>query len=200
MNAFSPRVPILVGPGTKDWIKGGDQTDDGVKSFPSRYLENRELQELDGHWQPIGAFTKGLDYFHDGSFWLVQSPGHCPGHIVAIARVTTSPATYILLAGDAAHSSRLYQPAPPPELRSYLGEFDMGDGKTHYMYDDVDTSYETIGRLTRMHMDEKVMVVAAHEVELEKVIELKPGEMRTGWETWKPDGLKEKKAPKIAQD
>ncbi|PBK85205.1 hypothetical protein ARMGADRAFT_1036500 [Armillaria gallica] len=36
-----------------------------------------------------------LDYFGDGSFYVLDTPGHHPGHISSLARVT--PTTFILL-------------------------------------------------------------------------------------------------------
>ncbi|KAF7312904.1 Metallo-beta-lactamase superfamily protein [Mycena kentingensis (nom. inval.)] len=44
---------------------------------------------------------KAFDYFGDGSFYLVDTPGHLTGHLTALARVTPSPnPTFILLGGD----------------------------------------------------------------------------------------------------
>ncbi|KAF7299975.1 Metallo-beta-lactamase superfamily protein [Mycena kentingensis (nom. inval.)] len=39
-----------------------------------------------------------VDYFGDGSFYLIDTPGHFPGHLTALARVT--PSSFVLLGGD----------------------------------------------------------------------------------------------------
>lgn len=44
-------------------------------------------QELDGEWSSFGPFEKALDYFGDGSFWVLDAPGHMPGNLAAAARL-----------------------------------------------------------------------------------------------------------------
>lgn len=50
----------------------------------------------------IGAFP-AFDYFKDGSLYLLDTPGHCVGHLCALVRTTTNPDTFVFLGGDAAH-------------------------------------------------------------------------------------------------
>jgi glyoxylase-like metal-dependent hydrolase (beta-lactamase superfamily II) len=59
----------------------------------------------------IGGFT-AIDFFQDGSFYLLDMPGHCPGHMGALARVTSNPSTFILLAGDTFHNGGEIRPSP----------------------------------------------------------------------------------------
>jgi hypothetical protein len=48
----------------------------------------------------IGRF-KAFDYFGDGSFYILDSPGHAVGHINALARTSASPKpSFIHLGGD----------------------------------------------------------------------------------------------------
>lgn len=65
-------------------------------------FKGRELQELDFASQnlKIGRFN-AYDYFGDGSFYLLDTPGHTVAHICGLAR--TSPDSFILLGGDASH-------------------------------------------------------------------------------------------------
>ncbi|KAJ7660763.1 beta-lactamase-like protein [Mycena polygramma] len=51
-----------------------------------------------------------LDYFGDGSFYLLNTPGHLPGHVTALARVT--PSTFIVLGGDSGHHPAQLRPRP----------------------------------------------------------------------------------------
>ncbi|KAJ7237523.1 hypothetical protein B0H12DRAFT_1190546 [Mycena haematopus] len=44
---------------------------------------------------------KAIDQFGDGSFYLLDSPGHLTGHMSALARVT--PSSFIVLGGDTLH-------------------------------------------------------------------------------------------------
>ncbi|KAJ7431360.1 hypothetical protein B0H11DRAFT_2131044 [Mycena galericulata] len=53
-----------------------------------------------------------IDYFGDGSFYLVNTPGHLPGHLTAFARVTANPSSFIILAGDTFHHAGEARPRP----------------------------------------------------------------------------------------
>ncbi|KAJ6518903.1 beta-lactamase-like protein [Mycena sanguinolenta] len=53
---------------------------------------------------------KAIDYFGDGSFYLVNTPGHLPGHLTALARVT--PTSFISLGGDTFHHVGEARPQP----------------------------------------------------------------------------------------
>ncbi|KAF7323960.1 Metallo-beta-lactamase superfamily protein [Mycena kentingensis (nom. inval.)] len=55
----------------------------------------------------LGSFD-AFDYFGDGSFYLLDVPGHQLGHMGALARVT--PTTFLFLGGDAAHHPGLLRP------------------------------------------------------------------------------------------
>ncbi|KAJ7828058.1 hypothetical protein B0H14DRAFT_3719641 [Mycena olivaceomarginata] len=56
---------------------------------------------------------KAIDHFGDGSFYLLDTPGHFTGHMSALARVT--PSSFIVLGGDNAPPRRTI---PPNRLHS----------------------------------------------------------------------------------
>ncbi|KIX98169.1 uncharacterized protein Z520_06249 [Fonsecaea multimorphosa CBS 102226] len=138
---FPPTTRLVVGPGTKEkyWPAGGGYPEDlENQDSTSDTYAGREVVELafdnDRSGDPprgrvvceIGGF-KALDYFGDGSFYLLHTPGHTANHISALAR-TTAPATagpgrdenstFILMAGDLVHSCMSFRPSrgyPLPE-------------------------------------------------------------------------------------
>ncbi|KAH7028919.1 uncharacterized protein B0I36DRAFT_324743 [Microdochium trichocladiopsis] len=59
----------------------------------------------------IGQF-RAIDFYGDGSFYLLDSPGHAIGHMSALARTTADPPSFILLGGDIAHHAGEYRPSP----------------------------------------------------------------------------------------
>ncbi|KAF7324240.1 Metallo-beta-lactamase superfamily protein [Mycena sanguinolenta] len=86
----------------------GSETD--TRTYPT--FPNATLQTSDFADRKVTKidFTKAnltfsglnaIDYFGDGSFYLVNTPGHLPGHLTALAR--TTPTTFILLGGDTFH-------------------------------------------------------------------------------------------------
>ncbi|KAJ7064337.1 beta-lactamase-like protein [Mycena amicta] len=58
---------------------------------------------------------KAIDYFGDGSFYLLDTPGHLPGHLTALARVTRS--SFIVLGGDSFHHGGQLRPRPAFQQR-----------------------------------------------------------------------------------
>jgi glyoxylase-like metal-dependent hydrolase (beta-lactamase superfamily II) len=43
-----------------------------------------------------------MDYFGDGSFWVIQAPGHMPGNLCAALRLEDGE--WVLLGSDCCHS------------------------------------------------------------------------------------------------
>ena len=100
-----PNATALFGPGTKESCSPGHMADpniqwDGRFFDPERATERWE--ELHGPWVPFGPFDKALDYFGDGSFWIMQAPGHMAGNLCAAARLQDGQ--WVLLGSDCCHS------------------------------------------------------------------------------------------------
>ncbi|KAI0633699.1 Metallo-hydrolase/oxidoreductase [Trametes polyzona] len=57
-------------------------------------------------WPPLGPFPHALDLYGDGSLYIIDAPGHMPGHINILAR-TSPDGGWIYLAGDSGHDRRL---------------------------------------------------------------------------------------------
>lgn len=60
-----------------------------------------------GPWRPFSVFPSAIDVFNDGSCYVVAAPGHLPGHVNLLCRISAEPPRYVYLAGDACHDSRL---------------------------------------------------------------------------------------------
>ncbi|KAL3484514.1 hypothetical protein BJX62DRAFT_248351 [Aspergillus germanicus] len=61
---------------------------------------------------------KALDYFGDGSFYLLSAPGHAIRHLNALARTTEK--TFIYLAGYSIHHLSELRPHPASHLPQYV--------------------------------------------------------------------------------
>jgi hypothetical protein len=100
-----PNATAVFGPGTIAGCSPGHFEDanlqwDGRFFDPKRATE--KIEELAGPWQEFGHFEKAMDYFGDGSFWIVQAPGHMPGNCLAVARLQSGD--WICLGSDCCHS------------------------------------------------------------------------------------------------
>ncbi|KAG5645971.1 hypothetical protein DXG03_004763 [Asterophora parasitica] len=159
---------------------------------------------------------RAVDFFGDGSFYLLDAPGHLSGHMVALARVT--PTTFLLLGGDTCHHVgqmrpnehfHRHHPCPGDLLaaaRSSIsteyfgptfedGTFDLASRKVPLLqipentfYEDEPKARETISHLGVLDANDDVFVIMAHDISLTKVIEKYPARLNA----WKEKGWKQK--------
>ncbi|KAH8704020.1 hypothetical protein BGW36DRAFT_355400 [Talaromyces proteolyticus] len=114
--SFFPNAKVLCGAGTlewasKSWPSEADSTFDGrIWHTEKAELPIEEVSSPSTEpekWQPLGPFKNAYDFFGDGSFWLIDAPGHCPGNLAALARVKRKDGKvkWAFLGGDCFHSS-----------------------------------------------------------------------------------------------
>ncbi|KAI9799652.1 MAG: hypothetical protein M1833_003967 [Piccolia ochrophora] len=112
MTTFPASTDLIVGPGFKEGMTPGYPENSESSLLQSDY-EGRTVREIDfqkeGNGLKIGSFA-ALDFFNDGSFYLLDSPGHAIGHICGLARTTSNPATFILMGGDVCHHGGEFRP------------------------------------------------------------------------------------------
>ncbi|KAF5586545.1 metallo-hydrolase oxidoreductase [Fusarium pseudoanthophilum] len=76
---------------------------------------------LDRSWKPLGHLKSTVDLFQDGSLYIVDAPGHLPGHINLLARTMDQDGCqkWVYLAGDACHDRRIFR------KEKEIGEWDQ---------------------------------------------------------------------------
>ncbi|TFY63726.1 hypothetical protein EVJ58_g3093 [Rhodofomes roseus] len=101
----------------------------------------------------IGPFAKALDYYGDGSLYIVDAPGHLPGHLSLLAR-TSADGGWVFMAGDAAHDWRLL-----------TGEASMADGP-HFgcVHRDKETAAKMVAQIRALAEQPRVRVMLSHDV------------------------------------
>lgn len=109
MKTFPGSVNLIVGPGFKKNLLPGYPINKDSHVLESDW-EGRELVELEFNASlKIGKF-KAIDYFKDGSFYLLDIPGHAVGHIGGLARVSKDSGggedSFVFMAGDTCHHSK----------------------------------------------------------------------------------------------
>ncbi|KAH9858558.1 beta-lactamase-like protein [Lenzites betulinus] len=57
-------------------------------------------------WPALGPFPHALDFYGDGSVYIVDAAGHVPGHLNVLAR-TSADGAWLYLAADSAHDWRI---------------------------------------------------------------------------------------------
>ncbi|KAI1390331.1 beta-lactamase-like protein [Hypoxylon trugodes] len=192
-STFEPSTTLIVGPGVKKDVLPGYPAKQDTFILEADYA-GREVKELDftDSKIKIGKFP-AIDYFGDGSFYFLDAPGHCIGHICGLARVTSNPDSFILMGGDIIHHSGELRPhhwhplpdsiSPHPfELSSSApcpGELFhklLRDGKEEPFYYpapnkegqqavhfDPELARESIKKLQEVDAHDNILVAAAHE-------------------------------------
>ncbi|KAL4945771.1 hypothetical protein BDV06DRAFT_219015 [Aspergillus oleicola] len=191
-STFPPSTDLIVGPGFKDAMLPGYPSNPDSPIRESDY-NNRTLREISftpgSQTLKIGLFP-AYDYFGDGSFYLLDSPGHAIGHLCGLARTTVNPDTFVLLSGDIAHYAGVFRPSKqlpiPKEITphpfyhtGFEGVFcpgaaweelqsSRGRNKDESLFDptfghDVSIAIETIGKLQELDCDDDIFVIIAHD-------------------------------------
>ncbi|KAL1736209.1 hypothetical protein EV714DRAFT_242621, partial [Schizophyllum commune] len=104
VSRFPPSTQLVVGRGTNVSTYPG-QPDSGLREQDFR---GRSVRELTYGNLKIGGFD-ALDFFGDGSLYLLDAPGHISGHTCGLARVT--PTSFVFLGADISHHPGEFRPS-----------------------------------------------------------------------------------------
>ncbi|MCJ1279999.1 hypothetical protein MMC21_007824 [Puttea exsequens] len=114
-------------------------------------------------WKPLGPFPHTLDLVGDGSIYVVSAPGHLPGHINLLCRI--SPTKWIYLGGDTFHDRHML--TGEKWITTYPDE--SGNGRTCCIHIDKEAAQQSLERVAELlrtaeHEDYEVEPVVAHDV------------------------------------
>jgi len=98
------------------------------------YIRGRTVHEINFSEKPlkIGNFP-AYDFFGDGSFYLLDAPGHTIGHIGGLARTSTGSEhgdTFILMGGDFSHHGGEFRPSPYLPIPSSISPHPFANSKS----------------------------------------------------------------------
>ncbi|KAK4554590.1 hypothetical protein LTR86_008445 [Recurvomyces mirabilis] len=117
VSTFPSTTKLIVGARTKANFTPGYPTDPNAQTLDTDFAD-REVLEMDveSTTLQIGGL-KAFDYFGDGSFYILDSPGHAVGHLSALARTNASPKSdFVHMCGDAAHHGGEIRPSKGVQL------------------------------------------------------------------------------------
>ncbi|KEF55603.1 uncharacterized protein A1O9_08353 [Exophiala aquamarina CBS 119918] len=117
-SLFPDQTNIVVGPGfSKAYMPGyplGKDSSILESDYSGKRVIEINFKGSEGIVQ-IGPW-RGFDYFGDGSFYVLDAPGHTIGHVCGLVRTTRNPDTFLLLGGDACHNNGEFRPSKQQPL------------------------------------------------------------------------------------
>ena len=183
-STFPASVDLVVGPGFKAKHLPGypAKPDSGILESDVRGRNVREIDfQSDGHGLKIGRFN-AFDFFGDGSFYLLDAPGHDIGNMCGLARVTSAPDTFVLMGGDCGHHAGTMRPSeylPLPSGPAQSVGWESGATSpflklSELSFPQYDDAVETVQKMKELDALDNVFVVLAHDGSLWDRIVLYP--------------------------
>ncbi|KAK2733948.1 hypothetical protein FQN55_003086 [Onygenales sp. PD_40] len=178
-----PRSTFVVGHGALDLLHGKNPAPELAHSVfeadllsPDRTIQLMDPSQLNpgqpnkqngaDFTQPWAAHVEGtvtcpaIDLFHDGSLYIINAPGHLPGHINLLARTETTAGS-VYLAGDACHDRRILR------KEREISEWTDAHGHICCIHTDRKIAEETLEQIRQLEA-QGVEVILAHDVEWEE--------------------------------
>ena len=185
-SVFPPTTELVVGPGFEANGLPGYPTNPDAFLLDSAF-EGRNIRELDfaTSTTTIGAL-RAIDFFGDGAFWLLETPGHTRHHISGLCRTTED--SWILLGGDVCHNAAQLRPSRSRPLHEGQGCTQVSHssqggplyGLAPGMHEDIAQAKETVVKIQAFDGRDDVMVVLAHDATLLGVLDFFPQDLN-GW-------------------
>lgn len=122
-------------------------SDLNVKEFPPPRRDGDASTAADGGadnkgWTKVGDILV-YDFMGDGSIYVVDAPGHLPGHVNLLARL--APKRWIYLVGDACHDRRLLTGEED------IAEWQDAAGRFCCIHTDKQQAEATLARIRDLH-------------------------------------------------
>ncbi|PIG81788.1 hypothetical protein AARAC_011840 [Aspergillus arachidicola] len=197
-SRFPTSTQLIVGPGVKkgSWPGYPSRPDGTVLDSDAVGREIREIN-FDNTGLRIGRFD-AFDYFGDGSFYLLDAPGHSAGHMCALARTTAYPPSFVFMGADACHHPGVlrpsqYLPLPRPlsggdlvgcggcpgNLLMQLASWKSPSEPFYHLargqfFPDYAAAMETVAKIQELDAAGNVLVLLAHDNSLEEHLPLFP--------------------------
>lgn len=183
-------------------------------AYKDRNLWEINFEEGDG--LKLGQY-RAFDFYGDGSFYLIDSPGHAIGHMCGLARTSANPAEFIIMGGDIAHHGGEFRPSqylplpddvqPNPLVEPYTRNAPVCPGAlfeaihpehsrtTSFMrpegmvHENSEQAQESIGRWKEFDAQDNIFAMIAHDGSLFDVVDFYP-KTANGWsgKGWKEQG------------
>ncbi|KAH7265760.1 hypothetical protein B0J15DRAFT_592313 [Fusarium solani] len=127
---------------------------------PAQSVANLPQSASQWAWQPLSVFPNALNFFGDGSLFVIDSPGHLYGHVNLLARLSED--RYLYLGGDCCHDPRILSG------EKNIAMYDDGRGGMRSVHVHTETARATLDNISSFLGDRgggnvQIEVVLAHD-------------------------------------
>lgn len=154
-SAFS-KSTFIAGEGSRSLIERGypldPESEFATETLPPQRTRYLDLEGLEG----IGPFHHALDFYGDGSLYIIDSSGHLPGHINILAR-TSSDGAWIFLGGDSVHHHKIWT----GESKMRIG---IPGNPTYCLHRNLEEAEKHVSYIREVSKDPRVKVIFAHDI------------------------------------
>ncbi|KAI9068348.1 hypothetical protein FKP32DRAFT_158389 [Trametes sanguinea] len=144
---------VLIGDGARPLVEDG-YPQNSSSTVPAEAAPAGRTRYLDpADWPALGPFPHALDFYGDGSLYIVDAgSGHFPGHVNVLAR-TSPDGGWLFLGGDSAHHWALITGEGRIAKTAHFGCAHM----------DVAAAEAHIARIRELMKNPRVRVILAHD-------------------------------------
>jgi glyoxylase-like metal-dependent hydrolase (beta-lactamase superfamily II) len=156
-----PSAEIIAGEGTAEATSPGWPTAQ-LSPFDGTVLTHpkfRELSKSNPGYGSLDVFPYAYDFFSDGSFYLLDAPGHMAGHQMGLAR--TGEKEWVVMGGDCCHHMDLLV-----ENNRTISVVDGPNGQPGF-HKDPKAAQESIEKLKKMRAYKNILTLLAHDASLQ---------------------------------
>jgi glyoxylase-like metal-dependent hydrolase (beta-lactamase superfamily II) len=209
-STFPKSMDLLVGPGFSNEFLPGYPTREFSPVF-ERAFKGRNVREITFSDHLVIAGFRAVDYFADGSLYILDTPGHAIGHLSALVRTTED--TFIFLGGDICHFGGTFRPSKYVPLPRSLSPDEVGcsNERTEHFDSSIFTlchpdppnarispyyapccgadswyvspplARQSIDKLKALDANERVLVMIAHDPSIMNVVTFFPHGTANNW-------------------
>lgn len=124
--------------------------------------EKASSNQTNHAWKPLAGFPAVVDFYGDGSVYIIDAPGHLQGHVNLLARL--SERKWVYLGGDCCHDKRILSG------EKGIAIYDDGRGGKRSVHADTTEAAKTIERIGALLKERNVRDEKGEEVEVEVVV------------------------------
>lgn len=113
-------------------------------------------------WTKINGFPAALDFYGDGSLWVIDTPGHLIGHVNLLTRIGDKK--WVYLGGDCCHDPRI--------LRGERGiaMYEDGRGGARSVHWNTEIASQTLDSIRSFLQERRLEGIEDGEIEITAVI------------------------------